>query len=132
MDKQKLIELGLDEAIADIVMDDINSVVGALRQEIQDKEREYAVNRIMDKYEFVSDFAKNAAQNELLAQNFAIENGALSGGGEFMEKFVKDNDYLMKKVNLPPKLMTGTGGSWKNAEWLSGVENEFYKKNPNI
>lgn len=128
MDKQRLIELGIDEAVADTIMEDINNIVSGLKKEIEDKERQYATNKIIDKYEYISDLSREMAVRELENQNFKLTDGVFEGGSEYMEKFIKDNPYLVKKPTVPTLILGGTG----SASGRSDVESEFYNRNPNL
>ena len=158
MDEAKLKELGLTDeqlnAVKDMFKtaeDELESKISKAVQEKEDelkgtfdteiegyknqlleKDVEYATRDIISKYKFSSEFAKEMALQKLKEQKLEYKDGKLVGADKFMEQMQKDNATAFAQEVASPVIVSAGGSSSAGGTNIDGVEAAFREINPGL
>lgn len=69
----------------------------ALKEAMQAKEYELAIDAYLNGLEFTSEFTKKAFKNEFLAKELKLNEGKLEGADEFINEFKANNEGVFKE-----------------------------------
>lgn len=106
----------------------------ALKEQINQKEYNFNLEKYIAQHEFVSDFTKNAFIEEFKKKEFKIEDGKFLGADDFIKTFKESNAGVFKEAdntqqqNNTYNYKPSDGNSSKNTESLGTMLAKEAKK----
>ena len=79
-----------------------NTDTQALKDQLAQQARAHAEEMFLSDYKFTSKAARNGVLAELRSKNFAVENGTLLGGKEFIDSLMAQDDFKGAFVTETP------------------------------
>ncbi len=102
------------------------------KNQLLEKDVDYATRDIISKYNFSSEFAKEMALQKLKEQKFEFKDGELVGADKFMAQMQKDNATAFVQEAASPVIVTAGGSSSAGGANIDGVEAAFREINPGL
>lgn len=72
-----------------------------LKEQIRDRDFDYAIEKFLNDYAFTSDLAKKAVLHDFKTKDFKLEDGKILGAKDFMETIKEQNPTAFKSEEDP-------------------------------